>query len=204
MTDARYPEAWLNDRRILRLSDAAHRLFVVANAWSVSNRTDGELHVDDLPLLPGVDTSRADELAKADLWEKIGDRWLIADFVNHQTTRAQLEGLDHKRLMDRERQARHRQRERDRPRDVTRDIHRDETRDTKEGRKEGKDRKEGVVVEDHLDDDIDLLPADPAGMCSVCCRLTPRWLLDERDGLCISCDQARRIGRGDQTDRTAS
>jgi hypothetical protein len=203
VTDSRYPEAWLNDRRILRLSDAAHRLFVVANTWSVSNRTDGELHIDDLPLLPGVDIGYADELAKADLWEKIGDRWLIADFVNVQSTRAQLEGLDHKRLMDRERQARHRQRERDRPRDVTRDIHRDETRDTKEGRKEGRDRKEGVVVEDHLDDDTSL-PTDVAGMCSVCCRLTPQWLLDERGGLCIGCSQARRTGRAGQTDRTAS
>jgi hypothetical protein len=39
MTDARFPERWLNDRRLLRLSDAAFRLFVISLTWSVSNRT---------------------------------------------------------------------------------------------------------------------------------------------------------------------
>jgi hypothetical protein len=68
MTDARFPERWLNDRRLLRLSDAAFRLFVVSLTWSVSNRTDGELDASDLALMPGIDPTAAGELARAGLW----------------------------------------------------------------------------------------------------------------------------------------
>jgi len=50
VTDARFPERWLNDRRVLRLSDPAFRLFVIPLTWSVSNRTDGDLYDDDLRL----------------------------------------------------------------------------------------------------------------------------------------------------------
>ena len=112
MTDARYPEAWLNDRRVVRLSDAAHRLFVTTLAWSASNRTDGFLESADLPLIHGVDPSCADELVAAGLWKPVSGGWLICDFAKTQATRAQLEGLDHKRHMDRERQARKRRRDR--------------------------------------------------------------------------------------------
>jgi hypothetical protein len=38
MTDARFPERWLQDRRVLRLSDVGFRLFTLSLAWSVSNR----------------------------------------------------------------------------------------------------------------------------------------------------------------------
>ena len=43
MTDARMPERWLSDRRLLRLSDAAYRLHLTGLLWSVANRTDGEV-----------------------------------------------------------------------------------------------------------------------------------------------------------------
>lgn len=110
MTDARFPERWLSDRRIIRLSDSAHRLFVTGLAWSASNRTDGLIEAADLPLIHGVDPSRATELTSAGLWKRVTEGWLAVDFRNTQTTRAQLDGLDHKRDMDRERKARERAR----------------------------------------------------------------------------------------------
>lgn len=112
MTDARYPEAWLNDRRIIRLSDAAHRLHVTALAWCASNRTDGFLDQLDLKLIHGTDPRHASELVDADLWQGGRDGFQIIDFHKTQTTRAQLEGLDYKRHLDRERKARQRARER--------------------------------------------------------------------------------------------
>lgn len=54
MTDARFPERWLNDRRVMRLSPDAFRTFVIALTWSVANRTDGVITDDDMPFLPGV------------------------------------------------------------------------------------------------------------------------------------------------------
>jgi hypothetical protein len=54
VTGACFPERWLNDRRVLRLSDPAFRLFVTSLTWSVSTRTDGELY-DDMLLTPCVD-----------------------------------------------------------------------------------------------------------------------------------------------------
>lgn len=54
----------------------------------------------------------------------------MVDYYNTQTTAAQLTALDHKRFMDRERQARHRKSKaepvtRDKPRDITPDGTRD-------------------------------------------------------------------------------
>ncbi len=115
MTDARYPEAWLNDRRVVRLSDAAHRLFVTANAWSASNRTDGLLEVADLALIHGVDPRHRSELVAAGLWTVVAGGLQIVDFHKIQTTKAQLDGLDHKRHQDRERKARQRARDRGEP-----------------------------------------------------------------------------------------
>ena len=65
MTDARFPERWLNDRRVLRLPDDAFRLFVLSLAWSVANRTDGVLKDDDLPLIPGYSPEPAAALTSA-------------------------------------------------------------------------------------------------------------------------------------------
>jgi len=115
MTDARYPEAWLNDRRVVRLSDAAHRLFVTTLAWSASNRTDGLVEEFDLALVHGVDPRHRTELVSAGLWSEVEGGWQVVDFHKTQTTKVQLEGLDHKRHQDRERKARQRARERGNP-----------------------------------------------------------------------------------------
>jgi hypothetical protein len=110
MTDARFPERWLNDRRLLRLSDAGFRLHVVALAWSVSNRTDGVLYDDDLMLMVNVDPARAIELVKAAVWLRDADRYVIAEFDSTQTPAAQLDALDRRRRSDRDRARRYRER----------------------------------------------------------------------------------------------
>jgi hypothetical protein len=56
VTDARFPERWLNDRRV--------RLFVISLTWSVSNRTDGDLYDDDLLLIRRVDLAAASRLTR--------------------------------------------------------------------------------------------------------------------------------------------
>jgi hypothetical protein len=109
MTDARFPERWLNDRRVLRLPDAAFRLFVCALAWSVANRTDGYLSDEDLALIPGVDLTAAKALYDAELWWGHMHGAQITEFEDTQTSAAQLEATAiARRASDRKRQARHR------------------------------------------------------------------------------------------------
>lgn len=108
MTDARFPERWINDRRIRLLSDQAFRLFVYSLVWSVANRTDGAIHDDDLPLIPDIDQAKADELIKQKLWKRDADRWLIADYEDTQTSADDLDRLAGMRRAARERQRKHR------------------------------------------------------------------------------------------------
>lgn len=123
MTDARYPERWLMDRRIQRLPDAAFRTFVTSLAWSVANRTDGVVTFADRELLPDGDPRCIGQLVDAGLWEVTGDGWLISVFEETQTTRADLDHLDRQRRLARDRKRRERERRvtRDVPRDVTHD-----------------------------------------------------------------------------------
>ena len=108
MTDARLPERWLNDRRLLRLPDDAFRLFATSLMWSVANRTDGVLYDDDLALIPGVNPGLADPLAKAGLWKREWDRWLIIEFEETQTTRTELEAAARARRAQRDKKRRQR------------------------------------------------------------------------------------------------
>jgi hypothetical protein len=109
VVDARFPEAWLADRRLLRLSAEGFRLFVVALLWSVANRTDGRVDREDLVLMPGTDSGRTPELEKAGLWVPREDgSWLIADFARTQTSRDELEVLENARRREREKKARQR------------------------------------------------------------------------------------------------
>jgi len=125
MTDARYPERWLNDRRVLRLSDQEHRMFVVSLAWSVSNREDGWLDPDDLRLIPGWSADVLPGLERSGLWEMRDKRWFITVFADTQSTKTQLEGLDLKRRQDRDRQAKKRARDRGEADSQSRDNPRD-------------------------------------------------------------------------------
>jgi hypothetical protein len=108
MTDARYPDRWLNDRRIVRLSDRAHRMLVTSLTWSVSNRTDGLIAHDDLPLLPCGDGDVAGDLVKAGLWEVTPEGWRIIDFDETQTTRQELAAADAARRKARDKKRRQR------------------------------------------------------------------------------------------------
>ena len=133
MTDARVPERYLMDRRIVRLSDGDFRSFVMATVWSVSNRTEGFISAEDLPLIPGFKPTAPAALTAAEVWSVVPDGWCITDFAATQTTKAQLEAAESKRMNDRERQARHRKKDvhfeatpDDDPREVTRDVTRED------------------------------------------------------------------------------
>lgn len=139
MTDARFPERWLHDRRVVRLAPEHFKSFVTSLVWAVGNLTDGRIEPDDLPLIPGFDPSSVPVLVAAGVWQGSDDgSWLVVDFLDTQITRTQMDGLKRKRVLDRDRKARQRARERgqDDPRDVTRDG----ARDTKD--RTGQDRQQ--------------------------------------------------------------
>lgn len=98
--DMRYPERWMNDRRINRLSDAEHRAYVLALVWSVANGTDGVITVEDLELMPKPVTREALEgLKRAELVSEqltaAGELvWLLSEYESTQTTRAEREALE--------------------------------------------------------------------------------------------------------------
>jgi hypothetical protein len=97
--DARYPDRYLHDRRVTRLSDADHRAYVLALVWSVANRTDGVITLDDLDAMPKPVTREAlQALERAELAaeELAGSEmvWRLTDYATTQTSRAELEALD--------------------------------------------------------------------------------------------------------------
>lgn len=101
MTDARYPERWLNDRRLIRLTDGQYRTFTMMLIWSVANRTDGFVHPDDIGMVHGADPDDVPELIAAGLWEPAPDGFVIVDFASTQTSREQLAGFELKKDQDR-------------------------------------------------------------------------------------------------------
>ncbi len=122
--DSRFPTYYLNDRRVLRLPPEHFRLFVLANAWAVSNMTDGAVSQEDLYLIPFADESGPDALVQQGLWSPAPDGWVISDFLKIQTSAAKLEAaLENRREADRIRQRR--KREGDKPSDnqPSRDRH---------------------------------------------------------------------------------
>lgn len=112
MTDARLPERFLSDRRLLRLSDADFRTYVMSLLWSVSNRTDGRLEDDDLELVRGASAASCSALLTAGLWRREGGAWLVTDYAATQTSAHELEVLENVRRANREAQARSRARKR--------------------------------------------------------------------------------------------
>jgi hypothetical protein len=91
MTDARFPERWLNDTRLTRLSGDAFKLFAFGLMFSVANRREGVLSGDDLEDIPRVDRSLASDLERAGLWKRQPGGWLIVDNAETQTSNAELD-----------------------------------------------------------------------------------------------------------------
>jgi hypothetical protein len=150
VTDARYPDRWLSDRRLLRLSGDAFKLYVTSLVWAVTNRTDGELLRTDLPLIPGVDVRCAAELVAAELWQRETDGWLIVDFATTQTSRSELDAWYEKRRRDRERMAAKRaavaRQVAGQSRDMSPDVPKDRTGQDRTGGLEGRDGRNGQVA----------------------------------------------------------
>ena len=147
--DARLPERYLTDRRVLRLSDCGFRLYVLGLLFAVANRTDGALADDDLPMIPRVTPDCADEIAGCGLWLRADGGWRIADFLTTQTSRDDLDALVSIRRPGRERKARQRATEAaksDNPPDVTGHVTGHVTRTAQEGQ-EGQDRKDSTEEE---------------------------------------------------------
>lgn len=108
MTDARFPERYLSDRRVLRLTADEFRGWAFATIWSVSNRTDGVILSDELPLVPFMTAATAQKLEASGLWLASDAGWVIADFPDTQTSRNDLEVLDNMRRAQREKKQRQR------------------------------------------------------------------------------------------------
>jgi hypothetical protein len=194
MTDARFPERWLLDRRFGRLSADAFRGFVLSLTWCVSNRTDGRIEAADLSLLPWCPPFVVEELVAAGLWTAEAGGWLVSDFPHTQTTRAQLDGLDHKRALTRERVSRHREKVRggDNSGDGygSRDVTGAVTRYTKD--RLGQARQGQALEEEHTG----ILPEsskvpEPSSMDSVFCHGCGQELDDWDSGTvaghCLAC-----------------
>ncbi len=100
MTDARFPEKWLSDRRLSRLAPEHFRSFAYALIWSVSNRTDGRIEPEDLALIPHFTRASVKVLVAARLWTEVPNGWLITDFAVTQTSRSELEVLENVRAAE--------------------------------------------------------------------------------------------------------
>ncbi|EID80801.1 hypothetical protein W59_06323 [Rhodococcus opacus RKJ300 = JCM 13270] len=123
------------DRRLNRLSDSDFRSYIMSLVWSVSNRTEGNLFPDDLPLIPCFTRGAEVGIETSGLWIRSGEGWAIDKFELEQTTVADLEAAERKRFNDRERKRKQRVREKcranvDAPPDrLDADVQPDGTRD---------------------------------------------------------------------------
>jgi hypothetical protein len=181
--DARFPTHYLNDRRVLRLSPDVFRTFVLATAWAVTNRTDGKIMADELPLIPFATDPAASALVLAELWTADSDGWTIADYANTQTSKSQLDGLQERRRNDAERQSRRRAKTKSEP-SFSPEDHVRQSRDNKgkASARKGKERQvlseltqaesevlntaTGEVSEPSLSWPVVAIPTSDPGYCS--------------------------------------
>lgn len=141
MTDARLPERLLMDVRVNRLPATAWRSYTHSLMWAVSNRTDGHIQPDDLPMIPMFGNGDERTLVHSGLWLEEGNGWWIDRFNLDQTTRAQLEAAERTRAGNRERKARQRQREKETETAPAPGVTRDVTHDFTGKDRTGKDRQ---------------------------------------------------------------
>jgi hypothetical protein len=164
MTDARFPDRWLLDARLQRVTPAAFRAFSNALMWAVSNRTDGHIPSWAIDLIPHLSEVDAKELAEAELWAgHETDGWVIAEFLDTQSSRDELDALARRRRSDRIRKARSRAAKAQADalsRDVSRDSHAERVR-TGQAR-QGQDVQKGTVTDPWEDDPGSGSPAPSA------------------------------------------
>jgi hypothetical protein len=115
VTDCRLPERWLNDRRLLRLSDSAYRTFVQLMLWAVANRTDGIMELEDVDLIPRARRTDLPELQCQGLIKVTGQRLTLIDYRATQTSRDELQVLENARRRERIKKARQRAAAKDDP-----------------------------------------------------------------------------------------
>lgn len=108
MTDARFPDRWLSDRRLQRLTDGHFRAFITSLVWSVTNRTDGVIEPEDLGLIPNFAGNAVKAFIDAGLWAPLEKGWRITDYATTQTSREQLSAAELARAREREKKARQR------------------------------------------------------------------------------------------------
>ena len=220
MTDSRLPERYLNDRRINRLSAEHFRSYVMATLWSVSNRTDGVLTVEDLTLIPGFSATAPAALYAAELWVGIVGGWTIEDFANTQTSKHDLGVLDNARRADREKKRRQRADRKaagptfqgddpgDNPGDVSRGTTQDRTGQARTGQarsREGSTKKKSELVNPQTGEVTESQPlpmswptavpgAGQDQLCGVCNKklLSPQ---SKRAGVCGKTDAAHKSAR---------
>lgn len=108
MTDFRFPERWLLDRRFSRLPGDALAAYVCTGAWCASNRTEGAILRADLADVPRLTPSLADLLTRAGVLVVTPDGWQMIDYADTQTSRAELEAAEQARRHEREKKRRQR------------------------------------------------------------------------------------------------
>lgn len=143
MSDFRFAGRWINDRRIMTLGGDDFKAFVTAGTWMVENRTDGIVMADDLEFIPRFDRSCIPRLIIAGLWAQHGDGWIMLDYEDTQTSRAEFEVLANVRRAGREKKAR--QRARKAP--VPGDVYGDESPGTTQDRT-GQAGKDGIGTQE--------------------------------------------------------
>lgn len=155
MTDARLPERLLMDVRVSRLPADAWRSYTHSLMWAVSNRTEGFIQPEDLPMIPMFRHGDQDALTRSGLWVEWGRGWWIDRFDLDQTTKAQLEAAERKRAGERERKARQRQREKEATTTPDHGVTRDVTQDFKGQDRQGQARTGTKVNHEQEVDDWD-------------------------------------------------
>lgn len=193
MTDARFPERWLNDRRYMTLAPEQFRAFVLTMTWSVANKTNGVVTPIDLELMPWLGNGMVDLLVKRTVLSVHPDGWFIDEFLTTQTTRQQLEAAKHARELTKLRVRNHRDKHADET-DVTRYVTEDVTHDST---RTGQDRPGQDEVPPRFEvsaTSSSLIPSSPAPLqfrCQVC-EKDSTFSLVPKDGLmvCRKCSAA--------------
>lgn len=176
MTDARLPDRFLTDYRLLELTDSAWRLLTSALMWSNQQGTDGQIPVSALRVFGAEDKHNLpQELVAQELWiQTEGGFRFIGDWESDwgQSFAADVEA---KRAANRLRQKTFRERrglELESAKEqglVTRYVGQETT---------GRQGEEGQ--------------AELAKRCSKCGRKTPMWVSDMAEVMCIKCETNER------------